>query len=104
MNRPNINDYETKAILDDQELKIKVDLSNFGYLRDLEKYCDELEKREKPMKVHKKKIDRREIKVGSGTFRTIYLFSCPNCGTWISPSHDEKYCSKCGQRLEYEDE
>lgn len=44
MNRPNKKDYETKVMLDDQELKIKVDLSNFGYLRDLEKYCDELEK------------------------------------------------------------
>lgn len=45
MNRPNINDYETKVMLDDQELKIEVDLSKFEYLRDLEKYCDKLEKK-----------------------------------------------------------
>ena len=36
MNRPKSEDYETKIMLDDQELKIKVDLSNFGYLKDLE--------------------------------------------------------------------
>ena len=65
---------------------------------------EELVDKETPMKVNKKKVDCREIKVGSGTFRTIYLWSCPNCETWISPSHDERYCSCCGQRLEYEDE
>lgn len=84
--------------------KIENSLTRRMYTDALERYCDELEKRERPMKVNKKKIDRREIKVGSGTFRTIYLFSCPNCGIWISPSHDENYCSKCGQRLAYKDE
>ena len=88
--------------MDSYDLSTKYTMCAF--IRDLEKYCNELEKREKPMKVNKKKVDCREIKVGSGTFRTIYLWSCPNCETWISPSHDENYCSKCGQRLVYEDD
>lgn len=73
-----------------------------AYRLELEKYCDELEKREQPMIVHKKKVDRTEIKVGNGIFKLDYMWVCPNCENWISPSHDEKYCSHCGQRIEYE--
>lgn len=100
MNRPNKEDYGTwKKCPEGWERR----LHSIDYQLDLEKYCDKLEKRETPMKVNKKIIDRREIK-DSGTFRTIYLFSCPNCGICLSPPHDENYCSKCGQRLEYEDD
>lgn len=93
MNRPNKENY-----LMDGRFMFNV------YSVALENYCDELEKREQPMIVHKKKVDRTEIKVGNGIFKLDYMWVCPNCENWISPSHDERYCSCCGQRLEYEDE
>lgn len=44
MNRPKLEDYEIYATIDGEKIKVKVDMSKFGYLKDLEKYCDELEK------------------------------------------------------------
>ena len=49
MNRPKLEDYEIKANLDGEPIDVKIDLSKFGYLLDLEKYCDYLERRNKTL-------------------------------------------------------
>lgn len=94
MNRPKSEDFKTICTtIGDNEIVI----GNYKtYSRELEKYCDELEKREKPMIVHKKS-PMEELRLGNAWF-------CPVCNNWLTRGIANNYCSSCGQRVECADE
>lgn len=85
MNRPHLENYYDKILTCLPPIYISREEQ---YLKALEQYCDELDKRNTP---------REKIVETYNTDLANPSYKCPICGEYVN--QEDNYCFKCGQKF-----